>query len=481
MRTRAGSRQGDGRAGAADARARLHAARAGGRCASCSRAATACSRSTTAASARARSRPGPYTVEELAGDAAQVLDEAGVERAHVVGASLGGFARRRSRPTGRSGSTGSCSPARRPAAPGAYPLPEGTLRLMAEAPSLAPDVALRRFVENAVAPGSPPALVDEIYAYRQAHPPDPAGWAAQAARRRGVGRRRPARADHGADARRRRHRRRGRRPAQLAAARRARSPARALELIEGAGHLLFWERSEEFAGLWSKGSSDDRRSPSTGCCATAPARRRDRVAIEAAGRDVDVRRARRRSDELAASLEPGSRVSTLTGNTRRARRRLLRLREGGRDPAPDLVAARARRGRLPARRRRAGACSSSRTSTRALAEAALALAARRARRSSRPAARRPRARARARRPAAARSTRRGTTGKPKGALLTHANCFWTNLSFDLATGARPARRRAAGAAAVPLRRLERAAAARVVEGRAGRARARLRRRRARSS
>jgi fatty-acyl-CoA synthase len=28
----------------------------------------------------------------------------------------------------------------------------------------------------------------------------------------------------------------------------------------------------------------------------------------------------------------------------------------------------------------------------------------------------------------------GTTGRPKGALLTQANCFWTNLSFDLATG-----------------------------------------------
>jgi fatty-acyl-CoA synthase len=27
----------------------------------------------------------------------------------------------------------------------------------------------------------------------------------------------------------------------------------------------------------------------------------------------------------------------------------------------------------------------------------------------------------------------GTTGKPKGAVLTHANCFWTNLSLDLAT------------------------------------------------
>jgi fatty-acyl-CoA synthase len=31
----------------------------------------------------------------------------------------------------------------------------------------------------------------------------------------------------------------------------------------------------------------------------------------------------------------------------------------------------------------------------------------------------------------------GTTGRSKGALLTHANCFWTNLSFDLATGVRP--------------------------------------------
>jgi fatty-acyl-CoA synthase len=28
----------------------------------------------------------------------------------------------------------------------------------------------------------------------------------------------------------------------------------------------------------------------------------------------------------------------------------------------------------------------------------------------------------------------GTTGKPKGALLSHANCFWTNISFDATTG-----------------------------------------------
>ena len=28
----------------------------------------------------------------------------------------------------------------------------------------------------------------------------------------------------------------------------------------------------------------------------------------------------------------------------------------------------------------------------------------------------------------------GTTGRPKGAVLSHANCFWTNLGFDLMTG-----------------------------------------------
>ena len=33
--------------------------------------------------------PGPYTAAGLAADAAQVLDEAGVERTHVLGTSLG--------------------------------------------------------------------------------------------------------------------------------------------------------------------------------------------------------------------------------------------------------------------------------------------------------------------------------------------------------------------------------------------------------
>ena len=102
----------------------------------------------------------------------------------------------------------------------------------------------------------------------------------------------------------------------------------------------------------------------------------------------------------------------------------------GADPAAALVAARAGGARLPARRRgarrarRRGDGSSPRSAGHGLE-----------RLGARPELGPPAtsAVARRRRPAALIYTS-GTTGKPKGALLTHANCFWTNLSFDLATG-----------------------------------------------
>jgi pimeloyl-ACP methyl ester carboxylesterase len=192
--------------------------------------------------------PGPYTVEELAADAVRVLDEAGVERAHVVGASLGGFAAQvvaSEHPERVGRLVLACTS---PGGAGGFPLPEGTLRLMTEAPSLPPEVALRRFVENALAPCAPEELVDEIFAYRQAHPPDPAGWAAQAAAgaawdANGRDERIAARtlvvtgsADQVVDPR----------NSGLLA---ARIPGARLETIEGAGHCLFWERPDEFAGL----------------------------------------------------------------------------------------------------------------------------------------------------------------------------------------------------------------------------------------
>jgi 3-oxoadipate enol-lactonase len=192
--------------------------------------------------------PGPYSVEQLAGDAVEVLDEADVERAHVLGASLGGFVAQvvaADYPDRVGRLVLACTS---PGGPGCYPLPEPTLRLMAEAPALAPEVALLRFVENAVAEASPPELIDEIYAYRQLHPPDPQGWAAQA----GAGAAWDAgdrlerigaptlvitgNADTVVDPR----------NADLLA---ERIPRAQLEVLEGAGHMLFWERSEEFAEI----------------------------------------------------------------------------------------------------------------------------------------------------------------------------------------------------------------------------------------
>ena len=102
--------------------------------------------------------PGPYSVEELAGDAVQVLDEAEAASAHVLGASLGGFVAQVIAAEHGDRVERLVLACTSPGGPGSYPLPEQTLRLMAEAPSLAPEVALRRFVENAVAAGAPPEL-----------------------------------------------------------------------------------------------------------------------------------------------------------------------------------------------------------------------------------------------------------------------------------------------------------------------------------
>ena len=68
----------------------------------------------------------------------------------------------------------------------------------------------------------------------------------------------------------------------------------------------------------------------------------------------------------------------------------------------------------------------------------------------------------------------GTTGKPKGALLTHGELLLDEPLVRPRDGHQARRRGAAGAAPVPLRRLERAVDPRLVEGSQGRARARLR-------
>jgi pimeloyl-ACP methyl ester carboxylesterase len=124
---------------------------------------------------------GPYTAKLMAGDALQVLDEAGVERAHVLGASLGGMIAQEvaaGTPERVDKLVLCCTT---PGGAATVPMPDVTVRLFAEAPTLAPEVALRRFVENALAADASGELIQELYDRRVANPPDPAGWQAQAA------------------------------------------------------------------------------------------------------------------------------------------------------------------------------------------------------------------------------------------------------------------------------------------------------------
>jgi pimeloyl-ACP methyl ester carboxylesterase len=185
---------------------------------------------------------GPYTAAQMAGDALQVLDEAGIERAHVLGASLGGMIAQELAVTAPERVDRLVLCCTTPGGADTVPMPEATVRLFAEAPTLAPEVALRRFVENALGEGPPDELVDELFARRVANPPDPAGWQAQAAAGltfAGADGEITAptlilggTADNVVDYR----------NAEVLA---GRVPGARVELLEGAGHLFFWEQPDE--------------------------------------------------------------------------------------------------------------------------------------------------------------------------------------------------------------------------------------------
>jgi pimeloyl-ACP methyl ester carboxylesterase len=192
--------------------------------------------------------PGPYTTTELADDAAAVLAAAGFEHAHVVGASLGGMAAQElalRHPLQVDKLVLCCTT---PGGADAFPLPERTAALFAEAASLEPLEALRRFVANSLAPDAPASLAEEVLAYRVRNPPDLDGWQAQAAAgtthdasSRLAAIDAPTLVIHGTADNVVDHRN-----ATLLA---ERIPHASLQLLEGAGHLLFWERADRVAAL----------------------------------------------------------------------------------------------------------------------------------------------------------------------------------------------------------------------------------------
>ncbi len=122
--------------------------------------------------------PGPYDTATMAADAVAVLDLLGIERAHVVGASLGGMIAQMvalEHPERVDRLVLACTT---PGGEAAYPLPEATARLIREAGDLPQEEAVRRFTANALASEGP---VEDLVARRLAEPQDPAGWQAQAA------------------------------------------------------------------------------------------------------------------------------------------------------------------------------------------------------------------------------------------------------------------------------------------------------------
>jgi 3-oxoadipate enol-lactonase len=188
---------------------------------------------------------GAYSAYEMAEDTLRVLDEAGVERAHVVATSLGGMVAQELALAAPERVEKLVLVCTTPGGPNAAPMPEQTVRLMAKAPTLEPEVALRKFVENALAPDPPDGIVERILGHRLETNQPLSAWLSQAAAGmtfdawdRLPSLKIPTLVVHGtadvvvdpANA-------------ELLA---ERIPDSRVELFPGCGHLLFWEEPKRF-------------------------------------------------------------------------------------------------------------------------------------------------------------------------------------------------------------------------------------------
>ena len=184
--------------------------------------------------------PGPYTAAGLAADAAQVLDEAGVERAHVLGTSLGGMVAQElalAAPERVDRLVLACTT---PGGPESFPMPEQTVKLLDERRHAAP---VRRECARA-GPGR---------GDRRADPAPPRGDGAAVRRLERAGSGRGATFDaldrvegiaaptlilHGTED--------AVVDSRNAALLERRIPDARVELFPGGGHLFFWEQPDRF-------------------------------------------------------------------------------------------------------------------------------------------------------------------------------------------------------------------------------------------
>ena len=192
---------------------------------------------------------GAIAVADMVGDVVAVLDAAGIHRAHVLGASLGGMVAQELAVTHPERVNGLVLACTTPGWPLAYPMPAPTVRLIAATADMTPDAAARRHTENALSARTVrrrPELVDRLVRLQGIRPADPGTLRAQArAGARYAGHLRQARirartlivhgdADTVVDPR----------NARLLA---ERIRGARLVIFPGLGHLLFWEDPDAFA------------------------------------------------------------------------------------------------------------------------------------------------------------------------------------------------------------------------------------------
>ena len=185
-------------------------------------------------------------VADMAGDVIAVMDDAGVDRAHLVGISLGGMIAQEVAIGYPDRVLTLVLAATTPGWPYAYPMPSGTVALLARSGRLPAEEALRRNVENALGAGTVrdrPDVADRLVA-NQRSGPGAAGWQAQLTAGARFGSTRqgaitaPTLVLHGTD-----DKVVDPRNARLLS---GRIPGARLSMLPGRGHLFFWEDPDGF-------------------------------------------------------------------------------------------------------------------------------------------------------------------------------------------------------------------------------------------
>jgi pimeloyl-ACP methyl ester carboxylesterase len=126
---------------------------------------------------------GSFTVADMAGDVAAVLTAARIDRAHVLGASLGGMVAQElaiNRPERVDRLVLACTA---PGWPLPYPMPAASIRLITSTRRMPPGAARRRFIENALSArtvASNPGLVERLMQVQGVRPADQGVLSAQA-------------------------------------------------------------------------------------------------------------------------------------------------------------------------------------------------------------------------------------------------------------------------------------------------------------